>query len=243
MDFTENGFALVSNSNHSIYKKGSYYYKVADGEAVSRIAIQNEAVVMEALRIPHILKEDGVLITPTLGEKLPFAAGAPTLKFCEEIVAKAKVVHNTEGYINLVEVSREEILLKRMKHISSSKLLLDLYKVVEPTVELLLAYDVSFLPKKKLVHGDLHFGNILQSEGRPVLIDYESAHYSVPEWDWATLWISAKLLGYPARIAEIFAREVENEEFFTKALYMKLSSSLLWSVWKGVDILTRVNGG
>jgi len=104
-----------------------------------------------------------------------------------------------------------------------------LYEEAKPFWEKLLSLSSTF-PPHNLVHGDLHLQNLVIKGNSVHLIDLESAHYSVAEWDWATLWLALTLEKFPVSYLKRVEAEVTNDTLFKAALYTKLAMMLTWSV-------------
>lgn len=216
---------LVSHSNHKVYQWRDLFIKVASEEYPKAEGLRNEAKVVAALGRPHQFLEGRVLVTHNLGS--PVTKEAFTSSTLTALIEAAKEIHALPKDLPLEVVTRRDLLAHRIAKTQHTVL----HKLAQPWWEKLLTL-AGELPASTLVHGDLHLSNVVMCDSKLSLVDLESAHYSVPEWDWATFWIALSLENFPHRYLDLLAKEVDDEELFMRALYTKLAMVMTWSVAK-----------
>lgn len=222
----EQNATLVSATNHRVFFSDGFYFKITDGEPIRTKALYNEAKVLEALSIPHSLLNETTLITPARG--IPLHHQDLTTETVSAIIKRAKELHALVPDISFKEVSREEILSYRSKSAPAASAL---YKEAVVYGER-LAGVAENLPPECVVHGDLHLTNVVKQGDSFNLIDFESSHLSVAEWDWASLVISLLLATSPKALIHVVLDEVERKDHFDTALRLKLKTAMSWSAWR-----------
>lgn len=216
---------LVSESNHRVFRWEELFIKISSKEYPYLQGLQNEAALLQALGRTHKFIAPNVLITENLGR--PLKNEELTLFHLARIFTAAKTIHALKRPVRLAEITRKDLLAHRITMMKRAPL----YEEARPLWQDLLSL-TSELPATTLVHGDLHLNNVVRNKDEIFLVDLESAHYSVPEWDWATLWIALRLEGFPLVYRQLLLEVVEDGELFKSALYTKLAMVITWSVMK-----------
>ena len=102
-----------------------------------------------------------------------------------------------------------------------------------------------FRSRRRLVHLDVAFENLLMSRGRIMLIDWERACISDPYYDIATAFERMHLTN---RQRDLFLREYEkafgavSRAAVTQALNIRLTDRMIWSVWEAHRIRHGLKG-